>query len=216
VDTMPPAVELLNVSKSFGAIKALREVTLELEEGEAVAFLGPNGAGKSTLLKIVATQLSPTAGTVKVLGSDVSKEPEAVKRSVGMVGHGSFLYDELTVEENLEFYGGFFDATHDDLDRVLETTDLKRWRMVKAGHLSFGLRKRSDIARALLGSPKVLVLDELFSGLDREASDSLVGHLKGAREQTLLVSSHSLERLRELCDRGIYLRGGRIERDVEL
>ena len=213
---MPPAVELLNVSKSFGAIKALWEVTLRLEEGEAVAFLGPNGAGKSTLLKIVATQISPTAGTVKVFGSDVSEEPEAVKRSVGMVGHGSFLYDELTVEENLEFYGGFFDATHDDLDRVLETTDLKRWRTVKAGHLSFGLRKRSDIARALLGSPRVLVLDELFSGLDREASDSLVGHLRGAREQTLLVSSHSLERVRELCDRGIYLRGGRIERDVGL
>jgi len=213
---MPPAVELLNVSKSFGAIKALRDVTLGLEEGEAVAFLGPNGAGKSTLLKIVATQISPTSGTVKVLGSDVSEEPEAVKRSVGMVGHGSFLYDELTVEENLEFYGGFFDATHDDLDRVLETTDLKRWRTVKAGHLSFGLRKRSDIARALLGSPRVLVLDELFSGLDREASDSLVGHLKGAWELTLLVSSHSLERVRELCDRGIYLRGGRIERDVGL
>ncbi|UCD44917.1 MAG: ABC transporter ATP-binding protein [Candidatus Bathyarchaeota archaeon] len=211
---MPTAVELLNVSKSFGAIKALRGVTLGLEEGEAVAFLGPNGAGKSTLLKIVATQSSPTSGTVKVLGRDVSKEPEAVKRSVGMVGHGSFLYDELTVEENLEFYGGFFNATRDDLGRVLEMTDLKRWRRVKAGHLSFGLRKRSDIARALLGNPRVLVLDELFSGLDREASDSLVGYLKSARELTLLVSSHSLERLRELCDRGIYLRGGRIERDV--
>ncbi len=213
---MPRAVELLNVSKSFGAIKALRDVTLELEEGEAVAFLGPNGAGKSTLLKIVATQLSPTAGTVRVLGSDVTEEPEAVKRSVGMVGHGSFLYDELTVEENLRFYGGFFDATHEDLDRVLETTSLERWRTVKAGHLSFGLRKRSDIARALLGSPRILVLDELFSGLDKEASDRLVGHLKGVQGQTLLVSSHSLVRLRELCDRGVYLSGGRVERDVVL
>ncbi len=213
---MPRAVELLNVSKSFGAIKALRDVTLELEEGEAVAFLGPNGAGKSTLLKIVATQLSPTAGTVRVLGSDVTEEPEAVKRSVGMVGHGSFLYDELTVEENLRFYGGFFDATHEDLDRVLETTSLERWRTVKVGHLSFGLRKRSDIARALLGSPRILVLDELFSGLDKEASDRLVGHLKGVQGQTLLVSSHSLVRLRELCDRGVYLSGGRVERDVVL
>ncbi len=213
---MPPAVELLNVSKSFGAIKALRDVTLELMEGEAVAFLGPNGAGKSTLLKIVATQLSPTAGTVRVLGSDITKEPESVKRNVGMVGHRSFLYDELTVEENLKFYGGFFNATPDDLDRVLVTTDLRRWRSVKAGHLSFGLRKRSDIARAMLGNPRILVLDELFSGLESEAADRLVGHLKVVSGLTLLVSSHSQERLRELCDRGVYLRGGWVERDVEL
>lgn len=213
---MPSAVELLNVSKSFGTIKALKDVTLELGEGEAVAFLGPNGAGKSTLLKIVASQLLPSSGTVRVLGNDVREEPESVKRCVGMVGHGSFLYNELTVEENLKFYGSFFDATQDDLEQILDTTDLKRWRMVKAGHLSFGLRKRSDIARALLGNPSILVLDELFSGLDKESSDSLVEHLKEVQRQTLLVSAHSLERVRKLCDRQVLLMGGKVMRDAEL
>ena len=210
------AVELRNVNKSFGTIRALDDVSLKVERGEAVAFLGPNGAGKSTILKIVSAQLTPTSGDVKVLGFDSSKSPERVKRNVGIVGHKSFMYDELTVQENLEFYGGFFNATPKDYERVIETTSMERWRDIKAGHLSFGLRKRSDIARALLGHPSILVLDEMFSGLDVEASGVLVEHLKAIEEQTLMVSSHSLEQVRTLCERGVYLRGGSLDRDVAL
>jgi ABC-type multidrug transport system ATPase subunit len=211
-----PSVELSEVSKHFGPIRALDGVTLSFDEGEAVAFLGPNGAGKSTLLKIVAAQIMPTSGEAKVLGFDTARQPELVKRNVGLVGHGSFMYDELTVEENLKFYGGFFDASPEDYERVIETTALERWRDVKTGHLSYGLRKRSDIARALLAKPKVLVLDELFSGLDQDAADGLVKHLKSRRGQTLLVSSHSLERVRKLCERGVYIRAGVLEKDVGL
>ena len=213
---MPAAVELRDVSKHYGPRRALDGVTLSFDEGEAVAFLGPNGAGKSTLLKIVAAQITPTGGEVTVLGSDVVRQPEAVKREVGLVGHRSFMYDELTVQENLEFYGGFFDASPEDYERVIETTSLERWRDVKAGHLSYGLRKRSDIARALLSRPRVLVLDELFSGIDKDTSVGLVRHLEARSGQTLLVSSHSLERVRELCVRGVYLRSGVVEREVEL
>jgi ABC-type multidrug transport system ATPase subunit len=211
-----PAVELRNVNKSFGTIRALDDVSLQIERGEAVAFLGPNGAGKSTILKIVSAQLTPTSGDVKVLGFDVSKSPDMVKRNVGIVGHKSFMYDELTVQENLEFYGGFLNTTPKDYERVIDITSLERWRDIKAGHLSFGLRKRSDIARALLGRPNILVLDEMFSGLDVEASEVLVKHLRMIEGQTLLVSSHSLERVRMLCERGVYLRGGSLDRDVAL
>lgn len=210
---MSKAVELVNVSKAFGAVKALDEINLGFEEGEVVAFLGPNGAGKSTLLRIVSAQIIPTAGTVKVFGVDARREPEEVKRNVGFVGHRSFLYDELTVEENLSFYGSFFEATSEDLDRVIGIADIDRWRRVKAGHLSYGLKKRSDIARALLGNPGVLVLDELFSGLDVEVSGSLVKYLSDQRERTILVSSHSIAQVRELCSRGVHLRGGLVERD---
>jgi ABC-type multidrug transport system ATPase subunit len=213
---MPPVVELRSVSKHYGPRRALDGVTLSFEEGEAVAFLGPNGAGKSTLLKIVAAQITPTSGEVSVLGSDTVRQPELVKRNVGLVGHRSFMYDELTVEENLKFYGDFFDASSEDYERVVEMTALERWRDVKAGHLSYGLRKRSDIARALLSRPKVLVLDELFSGIDQDTADGLVKHLEARRGQTLLVSSHSLKRVRELCGRGVYLRAGVVEREVEL
>ncbi len=213
---MPADVELINVSKSFGAIRALGGVSLGINKGEAVAFLGPNGAGKSTLLRIVAAQTSPTSGTARVLGLDTSSKPEQVKRNVGLVGHDSFLYDELTVEENLRLYGYFFDSTQEEIDGVIETTNLGRWRRIKAGHLSFGLRKRSDIARALLGRPRVIVLDEMFSGLDTEASDALVEHFTDSEEQTVLVSSHSLDMVRKLCGRAVYLRGGSVEKDVEL
>lgn len=214
---MSKAVELLNVSKAFGAVKALDEINLGFGKGEVVAFLGPNGAGKSTLLRIVSAQIMPTAGTVKVFGVDALREPEEVKRNVGFVGHRSFLYDELTVEENLSFYGSFLEATSEDLDRVIRIADIDRWRGVKAGHLSYGLKKRSDIARALLGNPGVLVLDELFSGLDVEISGRLVKYfLSDQRERTILVSSHSMAQVREFCSRGVHLMRGRIERDVGL
>jgi ABC-type multidrug transport system ATPase subunit len=213
---MPLIVELRNVSKHFGNTRALDGISIDFEEGEAVAFFGPNGAGKSTLLKIISAQLSPTRGKARVLGFDTLLQPDLVKRNVGFVGHRSFMYNELTVEENLEFYGGFFDVSPEDIERVIATTSLKRWRSVKAGHLSYGLRKRSDIARALLNNPKVLVLDELFSGLDQESKKSLVIHFKEYTGQTLLVSSHSLESTRRLCERAVYLKAGQIEKEVKL
>lgn len=210
------SIELREISKHFGPIKALDKVSLSFDEGEAVAFLGPNGAGKSTLLKIIAAQIMPTSGEAKVFGFDISSQPELVKRNVGLVGHGSFMYDELTVAENLKFYGSFFDASPGDYERVIEATALERWRDTKAGHLSFGLRKRSDIARAMLSNPKVLVLDEFFSGLDQDAADGLVKHFKARRGQILLVSSHSLEQVSKLCERGVYIRAGVVEKDVGL
>jgi ABC-type multidrug transport system ATPase subunit len=212
---MSQAVQLQGVTKNYGLLPALRSIDLEVSLGESVAFLGPNGAGKSTLLKIVAGQISPSSGQVQVMGCDVQKNPEEVKSLVGLVGHRSFMYDELTVEENLRFYGKFFSASPEDFERVIEMTDMGKWRNAKARHLSFGLRKRADIARALLGNPRVLVLDELFSGLDVDASELLVRHLKSNRDVSILISSHSLDWAKRLCGRGVFLRNGRIERDVE-
>ena len=214
--TMTAAVELLNVTKNYGLVPALRDITLEADEGEAVAFLGPNGAGKSTLLKIVAGQIAPSSGHVRVLGLDAARELEAVKRNVGLVGHGSFLYDELTVDENLRFYGSFFDASTEDIERVIETTALESWRASKTRHLSYGLRKQVDIARALLGRPRVLVLDEFFSGLDPEACEHLIEHLKASPGQSILISSHTLKWAGKLCSRGVFLKNGVIVKDVDI
>jgi ABC-2 type transport system ATP-binding protein/heme exporter protein A len=212
---MSKAVQIQGVTKNYGLLPALHSIDLDVSLGESVAFLGPNGAGKSTLLKIVAGQISPSSGIVQVMGCDVQKSPEEVKSLVGLVGHRSFMYNELTVEENLRFYGKFFSASQADFERVIEMTDMERWRNTKARHLSFGLSKRADIARALLGNPRVLVLDELFSGLDVDASELLVKHLKSNREASILISSHSLDWAKRLCGRGVFLRNGRIERDVE-
>jgi ABC-type multidrug transport system ATPase subunit len=212
---MSQAVQLQGVTKNYGLIPALRDINIEVGLCDTVAFLGPNGAGKSTLLKIVAGQISPSSGLVHVMGCDVQKSPEEVKSLVGLVGHRSFMYDELTVDENLRFYGKFYAADPEDFDRVIEMTAMERWRNTKARHLSFGLRKRADIARAMLGNPRVLVLDELFSGLDVDASELLVKHLKSNRNAAILISSHSLDWAKRLCGRGVFLRNGAIEKDVE-
>jgi ABC-type multidrug transport system ATPase subunit len=210
---MPTIIEIQKVFKSFGSVKALNNITVKLEQGERAALMGPNGAGKSTLLKIVSAQMVPTSGSVKVLDHDTVKEREMVKKNVGVVGHNSYMYAELTVEENLRFYGQFFDAKMEDYDKVIETTGLGRWRGVKTSNLSYGLQKRSDIARALLGNPAVLLLDEFFSGLDQETTDSLIEHFKGLKGKTILISSHSFDRVRVLCERGIHLRRGVLEKD---
>jgi len=212
---MSQAVQLQGVTKNYGLIPALRNINIEVGLGDTVAFLGPNGAGKSTLLKIVAGQISPSSGLVQVMGCNVQKSPEKVKSVVGLVGHKSFMYDELTVDENLRFYGKFYDAAPEDFERVIEMTAMEKWRSTKARHLSFGLRKRADIARAMLGRPRVLVLDELFSGLDVDASELLVKHLKSNQDASILISSHSLDWAKRLCGRGIFLRNGSIEKDVE-
>lgn len=210
---MPPVIQVQKLFKTFGPIKALNDLTVDIHEGDRVALLGPNGAGKSTLLKIVSAQMLQSSGNVKVLGYDTQHEREEVKKRVGVVGHNSYLYNELTLIENLRFYGQFYGAKPEDYDKVIETTELQRWRNVKAGHLSFGLRKRGDIARALLGNPRVLLLDEFFSGLDPDTSKSLVAHFKRLDDKTMLISSHSIVRVRQLCNRSIHLRRGVLEKD---
>ncbi len=212
---MSAVIVLVNVKKDFGYIKALKGITLSIKKGEKVSLLGPNGAGKSTLLRIIAAQMVPSSGIVKVLDYDALTQREKIKRRIGVVGHRSFLYDELTVMENLKFYGSFLGSTQDEYENMIKVTVLEKWRDVKARNLSYGLRKRGDIARALLGEPDILLLDEFFAGLDHETSVSLTMYLKEMKGRSILLSSHSTE-LVEFCDRSVYLRNGIIEKDVRV
>ena len=107
---MPSVVDAKHLHKKFGYVQALKNITFDLKAGEKVALLGPNGSGKSTLIKIISGQMMPSTGSLKVFQYDVLKERESVKKRVGVVGHKSYLYDELTVQENLRFYGQFFNA----------------------------------------------------------------------------------------------------------
>ncbi len=213
---MTEIVKVENVTKTFGHIKALRGVSLNFMKGQKVSFLGPNGAGKSTLLRIISTQMGPSSGTIYVMGEDAHKNREQTKRKIGVVGHRSFLYNELTLHENLEFYGGFIDIQPSEYDRVLAVTDMEKWRDTKTGHLSYGLRKRGDISRALLGNPPILLLDEFFAGLDQETSGTLVEYMKDMDEQTIITTSHTPELVNSFCDKSVHIRGGLIEKEVEL
>ncbi|HEY4699954.1 MAG TPA: ABC transporter ATP-binding protein [Nitrososphaerales archaeon] len=209
------AVECKDVSKQYGPLRALRGVTINIEIGDIVAVSGHNGAGKSTFLKIVGTHISSSSGNVKVLGNDTTKDRAKVRRDIGFLGHTSFMYDELTVEENLRFYGVMFSINRPTLDKrikeVIEYVNLERYRHTAAKKLSHGLRKRADIARVFTHSPKVLILDEPFSGLDEKSIKLLID---GFRSQigkiTMLISSHSFEMMNSVFNRTLMFSEGKI------
>lgn len=176
--------------------------------------MGPNGAGKSTLLKIIATHVSPTSGVIRIRGKNPYSESEDVRKIVGFVGHGSFLYDELTVKENLLFYGKLFSVDEPKFHDLINLLNLKNWYEAPVKRLSHGLRKRADIARALIHDPDLILLDEPFAGLDAETRSLLVDYFKDQRKKTLMLSSHSVDWAKQLCRRGIFLDKGTIVQDA--
>ncbi|NIQ07183.1 MAG: ABC transporter ATP-binding protein [Candidatus Korarchaeota archaeon] len=212
--TITVAVEIVDVSKKYGHIFAIKPFSIKLDEGETVAVLGPNGAGKSTLMKILATHVLPSSGIVKIYGRNVFKDGENARKRIGFVTHESFLYDELSVEENLQFYRKFFSVDQEDIREIIEFLNLKSWRKVPAKQLSYGLRKRADIARALIHDPDLILLDELFAGLDEETRNFLVDYFQTLQGKTLLVSSHSVQWAKQLCNRSLFLDKGNLVKDT--
>jgi len=213
------AVECIDITKQYGHLYALRKLKINIEVGEIVGILGHNGAGKSTFLKVIGTQLSPTAGSLNILGNDAKKVRSKVRRSIGFVGHTSFMYDELTSEENLRFYGKMFsiygESLEKKIDQVLDQVDIDKYRYVAIKKLSHGLRKRVDLARIFLHSPEILILDEPFSGLDQTVVETLVDLLKKQSGVTSLLSSHSSELLKEFCGRMLTFSEGKLVNDTK-
>lgn len=166
-------------------------------------------------MRILATHVSPSSGVVKIYGRNAFRDGENARRRIGFVAHESFLYDELSVEENLRFYGRLFSVDQGDLE-LIDFLNLKSWRKVPVKQLSYGLRKRADIARALIHNPDLILLDELFAGLDEETRDILVSYLKTLKGKTLLVSSHSVKWARQLCKRSLFLDKGKLVQDAFL
>lgn len=216
-DTTAPAVELDEVAKRYGYVTALRSVSLKIERGEVVAFFGHNGAGKTTLLRVIATHIRPSSGTVRVFGEDTLEHGARVRRRIGLATHESYLYPELSVRENLRFYARLFSVDDEaGYDHLVDYFDLRRWYSARAGTLSFGLRKRVDIIRALLHGPALLLLDEPFAGLDTHSCGLLADLFRAQRETgtTILISSHSREWLDGCCGRELVFERGALVRDI--
>jgi heme ABC exporter ATP-binding subunit CcmA len=216
--TAEPSIGIREVRKVFGLVPVLDGVSLEVRGGEAVALLGANGAGKTTLLKILATLLSPTRGTATVAGHDVAREPEAVRRVIGVVAHGAWVYDDLTARENLAFWAtlGGLDASADEVAASLAGVGLERAADARVRTFSAGMKRRLSLARVMLARPRVLLLDEPFAGLDQRAKKWLEGRLEAlkAAGAALLMVTHSFGRELGVADRLAVLAGGRIALDT--
>ncbi len=200
--------------KSYGPNGVLRGLDLDAPSGEALVLLGPNGAGKTTLLRIVATLTRPDSGAVTVHGLDAAKQGELVRQNIGVVMHSPMLYGDLTVEENLRFFARMFGVPEpgDHIAQLLERVEMDRRRDVRVRLLSHGQQKRVALARALLHSPRTLILDEPESGLDQRARTVLEGVIADHRSQgrSVIMTTHHLEMGLRVADRIAVLERGRV------
>lgn len=214
LNPVPPAFAARRLTKRFGRSPALREVDFALEAGRCHVLFGRNGAGKSTLLLIAATLLRPSSGEIFYDGDPYEELGDEVRRRIGLVSHQSFLYPDLTVLENLRFYARLYGGASDE-EGALLWADLELRRHSPVRSLSRGMLQRLSVARALLHRPKLLLLDEPFTGLDAVSSERLstrLDDLKG--ESSVLLTTHDVDRGVAIADRMSILEGGRIVFDA--
>jgi heme exporter protein A len=205
-------VEAAGLNRRYGSLRALVDLDFEIRAGESLAIFGPNGSGKTTLVKLLATLLRPTSGRLRIFGEE---QPRAVlRRRIGLVSHGSFLYGELTAGENLRFYAALYGLADAEarVAAMLAEVEVGDWRERPVKSFSRGMEQRVALARAFLHDPDLLLLDEPYSGLDPRAGDHLQQilqrfHLRG---KTIVLTTHDIGRGLEVCDRAAILRGGRM------
>jgi len=204
----PDAIEVEHIVKKYGDFTAVDDVSFKVKEGEIFGLLGPNGAGKSTLIRMMTTLIPITAGHARIVGHDVAKEPDAARRTIGVIPQALTSDMDLTVEENLSIYAKLYDVPakrrKQSIDELLETVDLTKWRDAQTKTLSGGMRRRLEIARGLVHSPKIFFLDEPTTGLDpvsRVAVWEMLTNIKSKRKLTVLITTHYMDEADRLCNR---------------
>jgi ABC-2 type transport system ATP-binding protein len=210
------AVAVRGLSKRYGDVEAVRGIDFDVEPGEIFGFLGPNGAGKSTTINMLCTLVRPTAGSASVAGFDVAGERDAVRRSIGLVFQDTTLDTYLTAEQNLRFHAELYGVPRavlgDRLRQVLDMVGLWDRRSSLVSTFSGGMKRRLEIARGLLHSPRVLFLDEPTVGLDPQTRSSIwryIHELRGREDITIFLTTHYMDEA-EHCDRIAIMDKGRI------
>jgi ABC-2 type transport system ATP-binding protein len=203
-----PAIEVNHIVKKYGDFTAVNDITFQVAEGEIFGLLGPNGAGKSTLIRMMTTLIPITAGYAKISGNDVRTKADEARRCIGVIPQAMTSDPDLTLEENLSIYAKLYDVPpkqrKGNIDELLELVDLTKWRNAQTKTLSGGMRRRLEIARGLVHSPKIFFLDEPTTGLDpvsRVAVWEMLTNIKNKRNLTVLITTHYMDEADRLCDR---------------
>ena len=210
----PWAIEAQGVSKSFGPVAALRNINLRVPYLQSATLLGPNGAGKSTLIRILSTLIRPSSGHVRVDGLDVQTWGTEVRRRIGFTAHQTLLYGDLSALQNLRFYGRMYGLADVEsrIRELLARVELTERQDDPVRTLSRGMQQRLAIARCLLHDPRILLLDEPYTGLDQRAARILTNlmHELLSEGRTLLMTTHDLQWAAEVSQQVFILLGGRV------
>ena len=202
------AIEVDHIVKKYGDFTAVDDVSFKVKNEEIFGLLGPNGAGKSTLIRMMTTLIPITSGSARIAGHDVQKEADLARRAIGVIPQALTSDIDLTVEENLSIYAKLYDVPAKKrkaaIDELLELVDLTKWRGAQTKTLSGGMRRRLEIARGLVHSPRIFFLDEPTTGLDpvsRVAVWEMLTNIKSHRQLTILITTHYMDEADRLCDR---------------
>ena len=208
-------IQVENITKKYGSFTAVNNINFEIDEGEIVGFLGPNGAGKSTTMNMITGFIEPTSGRIIVDGYDISKKPRKAKRQIGYMPEGVPLYSDLTVKEFVtymaELKGVPKKEKKDKVQKAIEETGLQDVQNKLTRNLSRGYKQRVSMAGALVSNPKVIILDEPTVGLDPKQVTEIRALIKElGKEHTVILSSHILSEVSQICNRVIIINNGQI------
>jgi ABC-2 type transport system ATP-binding protein len=199
------AITIAKLTKKFKTVTAVENLSLSVETGEIFGLLGPNGAGKTTTVRMLSALITPTSGTARVLGFEIGRQDNDIRRNVGILTEAPGLYDQLSAERNLSFYGAMYEVQDipGQVERYLRMLGLWERRHEPVATFSKGMRQKLAIARALLHEPRLLFLDEPTSGLDPEAALLVRQFISELREEgrTIVMCTHNLDEADRLCDR---------------
>jgi len=212
-------IEIQHLTKRFGPLTAVSDLSLTVRPGEVLGFLGPNGAGKSTTMKMVAGYLAPDAGSVSICGHDIVSDTIAAQKKLGYLPEGAPAYGEMTPRQFLHFIAQVRElegeAAKAATDRAIAGTELKAVLDQPIETLSKGFRRRVGLAQAILHDPEVLIMDEPTDGLDPNQKHAVRGLIRGmAKDKTIIVSTHLLEEVEAICTRAVIIDRGRIVIDA--
>jgi ABC-2 type transport system ATP-binding protein len=213
---MPPVLAADRLRKSYGALAAVTDVSLEVNAGQIVGVLGPNGAGKSTTVGMIAGFLKPDGGEIRINGAPLSGDTDPAKRAIGLVPQDLALFEELSARENLRFFGALYDLSGPALDAAiasgLDFVGLADRARDKVKTFSGGMKRRLNLAAGLLHDPTLVLLDEPTVGIDPQSRNAIFDNLEAlrARGKALVYTTHYMEEAERLCDRIVIIDHGRV------